>query len=99
MIFFFMASVPYALFGLQTKNIHWDTDAIFVQQQSEFPKSDPATNPTAPGLRDAGQSEAEAKGKATYTARINMRRVFQQHRNSTSGTGKIGDLIQRYQPK
>ena len=51
------------------------------------------------GLRDAGQSEAEAKGKATYTARINMRRVFQQHCNSASGTGKIGDLIQRYQPK
>ena len=47
-IFLFMASVPFALFGLQTKNIHWDTDTIFDQQQSEMSQSDPATCPTAP---------------------------------------------------
>jgi hypothetical protein len=25
------ASVPFEMFGAQTKNTHWDTDAVFVQ--------------------------------------------------------------------
>ncbi|EMI25128.1 hypothetical protein RESH_04309 [Rhodopirellula europaea SH398] len=27
----FMASVPGEVFGLLTKNTHWDTDAVFLQ--------------------------------------------------------------------
>jgi len=32
----FMASVPYELFGVLTKNTHWDTDAAFLQLRLGF---------------------------------------------------------------
>jgi len=31
LVVFFMASVPGEVFGLLTKNNHWDTDAVFLQ--------------------------------------------------------------------
>ena len=50
-IFFFMASVPFALFGLQTKNIHWDRTPFSSNSNLNFLKPDTATCPTAPSPR------------------------------------------------
>ncbi len=38
-IVFCMASVPLEMFGIKLKNMHWDTDAIFLQEQSVISRS------------------------------------------------------------
>ena len=93
-IVFFMASVPFEMFGAQTKNTHWDTDAVFVQYQSgRQPTPSTATSPTAPPwgkyiLKDVGFKIVECNLKKKCTPA-----KFTSHVNSLSRDGELHGIF------